>query len=514
MLELLRRLAHRYREAALWQQLAVPVILLVVFSLAETPWVLAGTAALLCLFFYLSLDLGLLLIAAIIPFAFAYKHIGAEIISPLEMLTLACFVAWCARRMRSLFAIARHFAGGQGCRKLAPGPAQRDKSVPHVKRTLVPAAQIARFLRGGSASGLDLAVLCFVAVAALSLVVAEDKGTARWELRILIIEPVLAYVMIRASGLGRERLLGLADALAAGAVAVSVVGLYQYFFTDYVEAVQGVRRILSIYDSPNHLSLFLGRVVPISFCLAAFGAGRWRRLYHGLALAPVLLCLYLTYSRGAWLLGLPAALIFIGLLRGGRGRALALGALALALLALVPILSTPRLSSLLSLQSGTNFLRLALWQGAVRMIAAHPLWGVGLGNFVRWYPRYRLPEGGYETVQYHPHNLLLDTWTALGIPGLVVLASMQAAFFRLGLSLYGRLRSDPGLRALTLGLMASMVDFLAHGLVDTGFRLTDLSFVMLLAMAMLQKSNDLALAAKVTYTESTTSHVEKDDHGQ
>ena len=278
----------------------------------------------------------------------------------------------------------------------------------------------------------------------------------------------------------------MADALAAGAVVVSVVGLYQYFFTDYVEAVQGVRRILSIYDSPNHLSLYLGRVIPISLCLAAFGATRWRRIIHGLALIPLVLCLYLTYSRGAWLLGLPAALIFIGLMRGRWGRILALGALAAALLALLPVLRTPRIATLLTLQGGTNLSRLLLWRGTARMLADHPIFGVGLGNFMRQYPRYMLREAGHEPVVFHPHNLLLDTWTSLGIPGLAALAWIQVAFFGLGLRLYRRLKTEPELQALTLGLMASMISFLAHGLVDTGFRLTDLAFVFMLTLGIMR----------------------------
>ena len=484
----IRRLARTYREAATWQQLAVLAVLLLIYSLTQTTWVLAGTAIVLGILFSLRLDLGLLLIVFAIPFAFTYKQIGTDIVSLPEMLTLVCFIAWGALHVRTF------------------------------KRP-----NVLTFQRWNA---LDWGVLFFVAVAFASLLVAEDIDTARWELRILVIEPALLYLMVRsgrnrapAAGQDRpeinlrattqrplkgagppqaaqtenESVLRLTDALIAGAVVVSVVGLYQYFFTDYVEAVEGVRRILSLYDSPNHLSLYLGRVIPISLCLAAFGTTRrgrvtrWRRLAHGLALIPLTLCLYLTYSRGAWLLGLPAALLFIGLMRGRWGKILALGGLAAALLALVPVLRTPRIATLLTLQSGTNFLRLVLWEGTARMIAANPVFGVGLGNFMRHYPRYMLPEGGHERVVFHPHNLLLDTWTSLGIPGLAALAWIQIAFFRLGVRLYRRLTTEPELQALTLGLMASMVSFLAHGLVDTGFRLTDLAFVFMLTLGIVRR---------------------------
>ncbi len=463
-----RRRAAAYRAATTRQQLAVLALPLAVFALAQTPPVWAGAALVLAGLFYLRLDLGLRLVVLAFPFAFTYKHVGADIYSPVEILTVACFLGWTAQRL---------------------GPLVR-------RSARLPLRALAAL------RSLDWAVLLFVAAALLSLLVAEDKAAARWEVRILIVEPALVYAMVRtltlrspvggegSAGSSRrtergDELLPLADALAAAGLILALVGLYQYFFTDYVEAVQGVRRILSLYDSPNHVSLFLGRIVPISFSLAAFGAGRWRRFYHAAALIPLLLCLYLTYSRGAWLLGLPAGLICIAALRGRRGRLLVVGLLSAALVALIPILRTPRMASLLSLEGGTNFLRLVLWAGTARLIAAHPIFGVGLGNFVTQYPRYMLPEGGYEPVVYHPHNLLLDAWAAMGVPGLMALTFVLVAFFRAGLGGYRRFAADRERQALILGLLASMVGFLAHGLVDTGFRLTDLAFVFMWTLGMI-----------------------------
>ena len=38
--------------------------------------------------------------------------------------------------------------------------------------------------------------------------------------------------------------------------------------------------------------------------------------------------------------------------------------------------------------------------------------------------------------------------------------------------------------------MASMVDFLAHGLVDASYFVVDLAFVFMLTLALVQKAND------------------------
>jgi hypothetical protein len=45
---------------------------------------------------------------------------------------------------------------------------------------------------------------------------------------------------------------------------------------------------------------------------------------------------------------------------------------------------------------------------------------------------------------------------------------------------------DPLNRALAIGLMASMADFLAHGLVDASYFVVDLAYVFFLSLAVVQ----------------------------
>ena len=45
------------------------------------------------------------------------------------------------------------------------------------------------------------------------------------------------------------------------------------------------------------------------------------------------------------------------------------------------------------------------------------------------------------------------------------------------------------MRLLVLGLMAGMVSFVAHGLVDNAFFLVDLAFVFMLMLALVQAVN-------------------------
>jgi len=50
-----------------------------------------------------------------------------------------------------------------------------------------------------------------------------------------------------------------------------------------------------------------------------------------------------------------------------------------------------------------------------------------------------------------------------------------------------RTMTDPGLRALAVGLVASMADFLAHGMVDASYWFVDLAFAFMLMVALAQR---------------------------
>lgn len=434
------------------------VLVLAAFSVTASWISLAIEWAALAVIFWMRPRLGLTLVVLSIPFAFAIQRIGPAEVSANDLLLWAAVAGWAVRRLQAW----------RGRRDVSQVQRWRDRI-----------------------GGTDWAVGFFLLICLASLLVGEDKIAALWELRVLALQPVLLYLLVRSEPLCGDDLLRLGDALVLSAAALAGLGLYHYFVLQYVEAAEGVRRLLiPFYDSPNHISLFLGRAAPVALALAVYGRGRLRRVLHGLALAAMILAVYLTYSRGAWLVGLPAALLFVILLPqlpGGRPSLrrllIAVGALALGLLVLLPVARTPRFASLTSLGSGTTFLRLVLWKGTLRVISAHPLMGAGIGNFAVEYPHFMLPEAWREPRIYHPHNLLLDFWAILGLPGLAALAWMQVAFWRSGMASF-RTLADPALRALALGLMGSMASFLVHGLVDTGYFLADLALVFMLTVGI------------------------------
>ena len=208
------------------------------------------------------------------------------------------------------------------------------------------------------------------------------------------------------------------------------------------------------------------------------------------------LAILLSYSRGAWLLGVPASLLFLGAMRGRRAFVIFVIVLLVAASVILLVAGPGRLTSLANVRDGTAFFRLQLWQSSWAMIRDHPWLGVGLDNFLYYYrTQYVLPTAWEEFNLSHPHNLILDSWLRLGLPGLLVHAWLLAAFFWQGWRTYrGQTAAGDMVpvyvqehdRLLVLGLMAGMVNFVVHGLVDNAFFLVDLAFAFMLMVALIQ----------------------------
>lgn len=143
-------------------------------------------------------------------------------------------------------------------------------------------------------------------------------------------------------------------------------------------------------------------------------------------------CLLLTKSRTAYLASALGGLLLIaqliGSARWSRRRAVVTGGAVLVLTllaaAILGILGGLDLEVLSEAPKSLGY-RLQYWKSTALLIADHPLWGVGPGNFRQHYLLYKLP-GASEEIR-DPHNLLLDVW-ANG--GLLALVGLMLLLFR------------------------------------------------------------------------------------
>jgi O-antigen ligase len=123
------------------------------------------------------------------------------------------------------------------------------------------------------------------------------------------------------------------------------------------------------------------------------------------------------------------------------------------------------------------------------MIRDHPIFGVGLDNFLYAYRETYILAGAQDDPNLsHPHNLILDFWARLGILGVVALAWLLIAFFRTSRRLYRQL--DEAGRVLVLALTVSMVYTLVHGLLDNSYFLVDLAYVFMLTLGIMSSLDE------------------------
>lgn len=283
-----------------------------------------------------------------------------------------------------------------------------------------------------------------------------------------------------------------------GGTLVAVVGIRQYVGDVMLIEAEGVHRVRAFYGSPNNLALYLERTFAPTLALAIF---THRERFHWSWLLMALLqgaALIFTFSKGALLLALPATfgILWVGglLLLRRRGESLRmlgwLAAIALGIgLALLPFAATDRFRQLLDFGQGTGFIRLQLWQSSWQMALDHGWFGVGPDNFLYAYrSMYILPAAWQEPNLNHPHNWLLDWWTRLGVPGLLL------AFIWFGRLVWRQWRQvrtgdqseEP---VLALGLLAATAASVAHGLIDASYALPDLMLIWVLMSYLLYDSS-------------------------
>jgi O-antigen ligase len=179
-----------------------------------------------------------------------------------------------------------------------------------------------------------------------------------------------------------------------------------------------------------------------------------------------------------------AAVLLLAL--GRRGLITVAGLVVVGGAGLAVALRSARFARILDFSEGTNFFRLRVWQSAVEMILDRPLTGIGLDQFLYFYRgRYMLPDAWQEPNLSHPHNFLLDFWLRLGILGLLVFLWIQAVFWRQAVRLYELVRlREPMTFALVVGMIGSMANLLAHGLVDNSVFVNDLAYVFMFLLAL------------------------------
>jgi O-antigen ligase len=335
---------------------------------------------------------------------------------------------------------------------------------------------------------IDTLMLIWFVLACIALLWSERLSPAITELRTLFFEPLLFYFIFRTIEVNHETLRRLVNTVIITGVLVAVIGLLLYLRGEaIITAESGVRRLASVYGSPNNVGLFLGRCIPFAFAILLNTKRVGQRIIFGIALFMMLIALALTQSVGALLIGIPVG-IFAVLILTYRMRAIlfVLGLLLIGIVSTVFLTHTsPRFVSLLDMSSGTNFIRLRVWESTIEILKDKPLTGLGLDQFLyEFRGQYVRPDAIYDPDLSHPHNIILDFWVRLGLAGFIWLLIFMTKFWRDASQVWKAHQNSPVCDIL-IGAIAVMAGVIAHGLIDNSLYVNDLIYLFMFVIGLL-----------------------------
>jgi O-antigen ligase len=315
---------------------------------------------------------------------------------------------------------------------------------------------------------LTWAGAAFLAWAALSLLWVTNSGDgisaiARYVPDMLLLP--IAYMAIRT----RRDLIIVLAAIVIGAVIAAAFGILEP--PSATGLSETAERATGTIGDPNELAaaLLLGVGLGAGMALSR-GQSLALRLGGAMAIPICAIGIFLSLSRGG-LIAL-GALLVAGAVFGGRWRVVMTGFLVLVavsgVLYFTQIASLPARERVTTAEGGSG--RSDLWTIGLRMVKAHPLEGVGVGNFQVLSADYVLQPGIlmrtdliFASVPRITHNTYLEVTSEMGIPGfllfmLIVVGSLACALR--AARLWSK-RGEIGMEALARGALLALVGMLA-----------------------------------------------------
>lgn len=189
------------------------------------------------------------------------------------------------------------------------------------------------------------------------------------------------------------------------------------------------------------------------------------RLAAVLGLFPLLIALYATVTRGAYMAFVAAALLVI-LIRDWR-LVVPLIVLVIITVVLAPPFVAARIQSIVDPAHPENVMRVFIWTAALRIFGHSPIVGVGdidLGDLLRQYA-----DPGYLGLWGHTHNVLLQFLVTLGVVGTIAVTALFVRLVRTEWRIYRRLRNDWLFSSMALGGLAVVTAVMTHGLTEWTF---------------------------------------------
>jgi len=318
----------------------------------------------------------------------------------------------------------------------------------------------------------NLPLVLFLAFSAVSVFVASDVSLAWYEL-FLALQLYLVYFYVANNLRSREDVRFVVSFLLTGCL-IEGLAMIVLEFTGMPSTIWGLPthihlqtgphdsfiRVGGTVGSPNETGAYLSLLLPLAVCLLFADITRRQKWLACSVLASGGMALIFTFSRGGWIALVLAALMVGFTLMRTRGMSLkaAVGILAILIVLYLSFHSLIA-ARLFSNDQGSAESRIPLIMLAFRMIADHPILGVGANNFSLAMLAYLTSEfrNGF---LYAVHNKYLLIWTETGIGGLLAYLAFLTGALRLGWKCWQQ--NNGFLSMLALAITAAIAGHMVH----------------------------------------------------
>ncbi|HDZ76914.1 MAG TPA: hypothetical protein ENH41_02375 [Candidatus Omnitrophica bacterium] len=319
-------------------------------------------------------------------------------------------------------------------------------------------------------SRLNIFLILFIFANLLSVIFSSNFGLSINAFIAKLMEYILIFLIVRDTVNSRLRYRIIISVLLSSLMFVSFDGFFQkiagYDLFRHRELFMG--RVTASFINPNDLGSYLVTLIPLALGLSLIKKNLKLRLCAVIVSIAALAILVFTLSKGAGCAFL-AALVFFGFYTKKRyvlAIFVSLFIIALILTLFFNFSYSVLVGRIFSFASDAGVAdRKLLWAAAVRMFLHSPIFGVGLGTFMKNYPNFWIQ--ATPAISY-THNCYLQTLAETGIVGLSAFMLFLFSWLKRTCKVLSR-RGNTFYQLSFMGLTTGIVAYLLNSFVDTNF---------------------------------------------
>jgi len=346
-------------------------------------------------------------------------------------------------------------------------------------------------------SPLNFPLFMFVLTAILSLLINNNLGLNNLKENFNLLSYFLIYFLVINNLRNKKSFYFCFKIFLIIASIVSIYLLIQYYELD--PFLYDITRLTSTLGNRSYVANYLALVFPINFALFLIVKKRKKKIFYETVLIINYTGIIICHTRAIW-----AALFFsflfsvflifkfkiIKILKENKKWLILLFSLFLIITIIYSvdnplnrssISATERAASAFDIQDNSLRTRFLIWQSTLNMIKNKPLFGLGVGSFPLNYLYYQAdflsqkPDYlKYNTKAAEAHNEYLQTWSEMGIIGLLFFLLFIYLFYHHSIKIIKELEKNKE-KIILIGLISGITITLFHSIFNFPFHIPAVS---------------------------------------